>query len=544
MQRKKDIKRANNGVVGKYVKKDAPPELPMVNVWTNNKTSASPKKGLHRKNSPHSYHFNTEVSPSNWPAPSDAHEPRSLAQKCAKASHQHANSPSAAVGHPLPPPSRPKAKPSPNKNLEEAHFASPDQPRPATRLETNPTSVSYPVQYSKLSEAALHIDLPNVSQEASYVNENTNMTTGLRTSVATQQTHTVVKVHAGHQLVSYSQQLSPISGAEYAVPITREHFGNLNSRQFLPDAMYEDGSKHEVILYADRHQPLFSEGTKALANPDANQLRTAESGWPTSLSYLNMYNHLQQPIDVPTVHLQKEVQASLLPAPSQVVHFVGGEQGQPEEFPLPPGWSIDWTMRGRKYYVDHNTKTTHWSHPLDGLPTGWGRIESSENGIYFINHFTRQAQYEHPFYSHQYPAQAASAQSSLDLYRALQQSSHVNVHHNALVPANPYLHQEIPHWLIFYSKAPKESDNKLKWELFRLPELDCFQAMLTRLYKQELEEVVMGYEAYRLALLRHMEHRLLQQKQQEEHAFAATVASTVPSTVQLAAITQDVETKV
>ena len=43
-----------------------------------------------------------------------------------------------------------------------------------------------------------------------------------------------------------------------------------------------------------------------------------------------------------------------------------------EEMPLPPGWSIDFTLRGRKYYIDHNTQTTHWSHPLEkeGLPTG------------------------------------------------------------------------------------------------------------------------------------------------------------------------------
>jgi len=34
--------------------------------------------------------------------------------------------------------------------------------------------------------------------------------------------------------------------------------------------------------------------------------------------------------------------------------------------------------------------------------------------------------------------------------------------------------------------------------MFRLPELDCFSAMLTRLYKQELEEIVMRYEVYRL----------------------------------------------
>lgn len=64
----------------------------------------------------------------------------------------------------------------------------------------------------------------------------------------------------------------------------------------------------------------------------------------------------------------------------------GAGINQAEELPLPPGWSVDYTMRGRKYYIDHNTKTTHWSHPLEkeGLPTGWERIESPEYGVYYV----------------------------------------------------------------------------------------------------------------------------------------------------------------
>ena len=59
---------------------------------------------------------------------------------------------------------------------------------------------------------------------------------------------------------------------------------------------------------------------------------------------------------------------------------------------IPPGWSVGWTMRGRKYYIDHNTKTTHWSHPLEteGLPAGWEKVESPEFGVYYLNHITRQ----------------------------------------------------------------------------------------------------------------------------------------------------------
>lgn len=47
----------------------------------------------------------------------------------------------------------------------------------------------------------------------------------------------------------------------------------------------------------------------------------------------------------------------------------------------------------------------------------------------------------------------------------------------------------------------------MQWELFQLPQLQCFEAMLYRLYRQELEELVMGYEAFRTALQREIENR-------------------------------------
>lgn len=174
-----------------------------------------------------------------------------------------------------------------------------------------------------------------------------------------------------------------------------------------------------------------------------------------------------------------------------------------EELPLPPGWSVDLTLRGRKYYIDHNTKTTHWSHPLEkeGLPTGWERIESPEYGTYYVNHVTRQAQYEHPCapqYVYRQPRPPP---------RILPHHTHFHPH-SVLVPANPYLSQEIPHWLVVFSRASPETDHKLRWEMFRLPELDCFNAMLTRLYRKELEEIVMRYETYRSILVCEMDRHI------------------------------------
>ena len=41
--------------------------------------------------------------------------------------------------------------------------------------------------------------------------------------------------------------------------------------------------------------------------------------------------------------------------------------------------------------------------------------------------------------------------------------------------------------------------------MFRYPELDCWQTMLKRLYKKELEQVVLWFEEYRHALQQELE---------------------------------------
>ncbi|ELU04529.1 hypothetical protein CAPTEDRAFT_44436, partial [Capitella teleta] len=178
------------------------------------------------------------------------------------------------------------------------------------------------------------------------------------------------------------------------------------------------------------------------------------------------------------------------------------------ELPLPFGWSVDWTERGRKYYVDHNTQTTHWNHPLEqeSLPTGWEKIESVEHGNYYVNHITKTTQYHHPC-SPLSPSSYLMPQSASPFPVRPHYITQQPTFHNVLVPANPYLTTEIPPWLHVYYKAAPEHDQRLKWELFRLPDLESFDAMLTRLFKQELEQIVMGYEHFRAALIWELERR-------------------------------------
>ncbi|XP_006798711.1 protein salvador homolog 1 [Neolamprologus brichardi] len=181
-----------------------------------------------------------------------------------------------------------------------------------------------------------------------------------------------------------------------------------------------------------------------------------------------------------------------------------------EDLPLPAGWTVDWTIRGRKYYIDHNTNTTHWSHPLEreGLPPGWEKVESAEFGVYYVDHINKRAQYRHPCapsvprYDQPPPLPPPLAYQPRPAER----------NQPVLVPANPYHTAEIPDWLQVYARAPLKYDHILKWELFQLADLDTYQGMLKLLFMKELEHIVKSYEAYRQALLSEVEAR--KQRQQ------------------------------
>nr|XP_002126709.1 NEDD4-like E3 ubiquitin-protein ligase WWP2 [Ciona intestinalis] len=187
---------------------------------------------------------------------------------------------------------------------------------------------------------------------------------------------------------------------------------------------------------------------------------------------------------------------------------------------LPPGWSVDWTINGHYYYVDHNTDTTHWTHPLntDSLPPGWEKVTSSKYGMYFVNHVEKMTQYEHPLAPRQ---NAATKNEQQPLPPAEPSQQYDTWQHNQVVKANPYLSTaEIPRWLQVYSKAPQKFDNKLRWELFQVQELDCFSEMLTMLMKKELEQIVMSYESARQAIFAEVTSR---KPEDEQNRFESNV---------------------
>lgn len=610
LSKKKDLKYLRDGVAGKYVKKETPPHVPVVNTWTT---------ANHRQN---------QRSPEEAQEQS-ASEPASLAQKCARACQNRAcqqslSLPQGASGNPK------------EHNAPLGPFLRSASPVPVMQH----SHLSMASSSSTAGGASLAVpEQGSASSSPKARHAATSTVGGVNVSVAVARPIATVPQLVPQQVVLVSPQGQAHSTHVYANPYVSSrpsfahespmhlHKGSVGpffedsqhqqQQQQQPiqsqmmiggaaggmstddrlalDSALQDNYYHQmeenyqIQLYhqqkrqqyaqqaahaqpalhsVEHHQPLHSPGPPHITRVSVNA--GGSSPMSSSNSVSSQHQQLPSPVSIsattvvtytpgifsssqllPTAitsaaatalpitsgHLAVSSAAAavvttasptsshpqLLSVAPQNVSSAGGSNtslqrfqnsgggSQPrlaaknaEELPLPPGWTVDYTMRGRRYYIDHNTKTTHWSHPYEkeGLPTGWERVDSPDHGVYYVNHITKQAQYEHPCAT-QYGQSGSSPPMS-----HLPPPRHTNFHqHSVLVPANPYLTEEIPKWLYIYSRAPQESDHKLKWSLFRLPELECFQAILNRLHRQELEEVVMSYEVERLAIAKEMERR-------------------------------------
>nr|WLO57494.1 SAV1 [Halisarca dujardinii] len=224
---------------------------------------------------------------------------------------------------------------------------------------------------------------------------------------------------------------------------------------------------------------------------------------------------------------------------------------------MPPGWEVEFASQGQKYYMDHNTRTTHWVHPYSkelGLPSDWDAVQSSSYGLYYVDHLNKTAQYYHPGhltppppYQHRkqnssptdkrrLPSRSHSHRQSqifkisdrcssiprrsLSLKdeannRVVQESS--ALHSKQLstityIPPNPHQVADIPYWLRSYSATslgltPPADSQHSEWTEFSHEELDFFSTALLRMMKKDMEHVVKEHDYYRISLQQEIENR-------------------------------------
>lgn len=80
------------------------------------------------------------------------------------------------------------------------------------------------------------------------------------------------------------------------------------------------------------------------------------------------------------------------------VSNVGDQQlqaAQTDDEPLPAGWEIRFDQYGRRYYVDHNTRSTYWEKPTP-LPPGWEIRKDPRGRVYYVDHNTRTTTWQRP----------------------------------------------------------------------------------------------------------------------------------------------------
>lgn len=66
-----------------------------------------------------------------------------------------------------------------------------------------------------------------------------------------------------------------------------------------------------------------------------------------------------------------------------------------QEEPLPPGWEMRHDQYGRRYYVDHTTRSTTWERPKP-LPAGWEARRDPRGRVYYVDHNTRTTTWQRP----------------------------------------------------------------------------------------------------------------------------------------------------
>lgn len=68
---------------------------------------------------------------------------------------------------------------------------------------------------------------------------------------------------------------------------------------------------------------------------------------------------------------------------------------QVDDEPLPAGWEMRVDKYGRRYYVDHNTRSTYWEKPQP-LPAGWEMRRDARGRVYYVDHNTRTTTWQRP----------------------------------------------------------------------------------------------------------------------------------------------------
>lgn len=155
-----------------------------------------------------------------------------------------------------------------------------------------------------------------------------------------------------------------------------------------------DGSHLEqptVFLMTDGRGIARSDPSSILSLDDARRIsRTEQYTNPTTTRSNSRVVQRVAPLTGQTTMIPGQ---STQPESSIVLAEVGPTNHSEE--PLAPGWEMRYDIYGRRYYVDHKTRSTSWERPQP-LPPGWEVRRDPRGRIYYVDHNRRTTTWQIP----------------------------------------------------------------------------------------------------------------------------------------------------
>ncbi|KAH0955911.1 hypothetical protein HN011_007261 [Eciton burchellii] len=227
------------------------------------------------------------------------------------------------------------------------------------------------IRQSEQSTTSIRVseDLRNMRQS----NEQIRVSEDLRTIRQQPEQSSNIRLQEDLRLLRTEQSVNPIPDLRGA-PHTQQstNISVTDSRTAVSRSAEQSGT---VIPLTDgRAVPIADHMSPAASLPDHR----------SGMSRLPQASLPNQPMSVAG-------QSTAQPNPSVLLT----EDVNHSEEPLPPGWEMRYDLYGRRYYVDHNTRSTSWERPQP-LPPGWEERRDPRGRIYYVDHNTRSTTWQRP----------------------------------------------------------------------------------------------------------------------------------------------------
>ncbi|XP_026667255.1 E3 ubiquitin-protein ligase Su(dx) isoform X2 [Ceratina calcarata] len=162
----------------------------------------------------------------------------------------------------------------------------------------------------------------------------------------------------------------------------------------LQDGSHQEQQPAVYLITENRGMPRTDAQPAMLPGPEARRMMPHNEQYanPAPMTTRSNSRVVQR---VPSLPGQTAVIPGQSNQPGSSIIITEVEPTSHSEEPLPPGWEMRYDIYGRRYYVDHNTRSTSWERPQP-LPPGWEVRRDPRGRIYYVDHNTRSTTWQRP----------------------------------------------------------------------------------------------------------------------------------------------------